>query len=253
MSCERYLDLISARLDGELAQQEEAQLNAHLCECPACRAIAEGLAGLHTAFAHTGEVDAPAELSAGVMARIKEEKQRTRRRFARQLTGLAACLVLCVGVLRVVDATHSEYNRQRNNPTPLALIDEEPVSHDFTNEQYLPVTWGSTPAAPAAQIIGKTQSLVEFLDQFPQNDLSHLVEAYGPDFFSSRRLLAVVLEEPSSSIRHQIAPQGLFSDSVTVMRTISETGDCAMAAWLIVAEVDDNFSDGEVLAIAFSE
>lgn len=253
MTCEQCLDLISARLDGELTQQKEADLSAHLRECPACRAIAEDLQGLHVSLANVGEVEVPAELTQNVMVQIAKEKQRTRRRFIRQLTGLAACLVLCVGILRVADASYSEYDRQRNTPAPLALTGAEVEYCEFTNDQYLPVTWGSTPATPTARIIGTAQSLAEFLAEFPQDDLSQLSESYGPDFFAQRRLLTVVLEEPSSSNRHRIDPQGLFSDSVTVIRTVPEAGDCAMAAWLIVAEVGESFSDAEVLAVAFSE
>lgn len=253
MTCEQCLDLISARLDGELTAQEEAQLNTHLQECPACRAIAEDLNGLHTALGAMGEVMAPTELSQAVMAQIAKEKNQKRRRFIRQLSGLAACLVLCVGILRVADATYSEYNRQRNTPATLALSGDEVEYCEFANDQYFNVTWGSTPTTPSARIIGTEDSLAEFVSCFPQDDLSLLTKTYGPEFFSHNRLLAIVLEEPSSSNRHRLDPQGLFPDSVTVIRTVPETGDCAMAAWLVLAEVNETFSDGDVLAVAFSE
>lgn len=253
MTCEQCLDLISARLDGELTVQEEAQLTAHLQECPACRAIAEDLKQLHAKLVAVGEVKAPAELSQTVMAQITKEKNQKRRRFIRQLGGLAACLMLCVGILRVADATYSEYNRQRNTPAVLALSGDEAEYCDFSNDQYFDVTWGSTPAAPSARIIGTEDALAEFVSCFPQDDLSLLTKAYDPEFFSHSRLLAVVLEEPSSSNRHRLDPQGLFPDSVTVIRTVPEVGDCAMAAWLILAEVDESFSDGDILAVAFSE
>ena len=37
MNCEKALELISAELDGELTQQERAELQAHLDACPDCR------------------------------------------------------------------------------------------------------------------------------------------------------------------------------------------------------------------------
>ncbi len=41
MNCEHVLALISARIDGELSPADEAALEAHLAECPACAATAE--------------------------------------------------------------------------------------------------------------------------------------------------------------------------------------------------------------------
>jgi len=115
MNCELYLDLISARLDGELTAQEEAELTAHLQECPVCRAIADEMKGMHSALAGLGEVDVPPELSRSVMASIKAERTRSRRRFVRQLTGLAACLVLCV------TAWYVALPNPNANPDPAAL------------------------------------------------------------------------------------------------------------------------------------
>ena len=74
MSCDKYLDMISARLDGELTPAEEAELTAHLQTCPACRASAAELEGLHSALTDLGEVDAPAELSLSVLSKIKAER-----------------------------------------------------------------------------------------------------------------------------------------------------------------------------------
>src|SRR5437588_222213 len=41
MNCERAIALISARIDGELSPADEAALEAHLDDCPACAATAE--------------------------------------------------------------------------------------------------------------------------------------------------------------------------------------------------------------------
>ncbi len=258
MNCERYLDLISARLDGELTAQEEAELTAHLQECPACRAIAGDMEGLHSALTGLGEVDVPAELSQTVMGKIKGERISARRRFVRRISGLAACLVLCVTAWYAALPKPNEPDPQmlseawRTAPQPSALTRTEPNHYAFSNDQYLRVTYGSTPAAPAARIIGSAQSLSDFLAQFPENDLSALTEAYPEAFFRTGRLLTVLVEESSGSNRHKLQEQGLLSDSVTVIRQIPEVGTCDMAAWLILAEVDDSFSDGDLLAVSFT-
>jgi ferric-dicitrate binding protein FerR (iron transport regulator)/tetratricopeptide (TPR) repeat protein len=41
MNCEHAIELISARIDGELSPADEAALEAHLARCPACAATAE--------------------------------------------------------------------------------------------------------------------------------------------------------------------------------------------------------------------
>ena len=38
MSCDKYLELLSARLDGALTEEEERELEGHLSRCPAVRA-----------------------------------------------------------------------------------------------------------------------------------------------------------------------------------------------------------------------
>lgn len=49
MTCQDMLELLSASVDGELTRDEQAQLDAHLNTCPACRALYAELAGLHAA------------------------------------------------------------------------------------------------------------------------------------------------------------------------------------------------------------
>jgi ferric-dicitrate binding protein FerR (iron transport regulator)/tetratricopeptide (TPR) repeat protein len=41
MNCERAIALISARIDGELSRSDEASLEVHIADCPACAATAE--------------------------------------------------------------------------------------------------------------------------------------------------------------------------------------------------------------------
>ena len=129
----------------------------------------------------------------------------------------------------------------------------EPGHYAFANDQYLRVCYGRTPQAPGAQILGSADSLAEFLAQFPEDDLSQVSAAYGEDFFENGRLLAIVVEEGSGSVRHELAPQGLERDRVTVLRRVPEVGTCDMAAWLILAEVDSSFRDGDALNIVFQD
>lgn len=103
MECDKYLELLSARLDGPLAPEEEQALEAHLSRCPACRAAGAQLAALQEAFPELEEVPAPEGFARGVMDRIRAlEGPKViplwKRPQVRALAGLAACLVLVVGV-----------------------------------------------------------------------------------------------------------------------------------------------------------
>jgi len=87
------------------------------------------------------------------------------------------------------------------------------------------------------------------LARFPADDLTELTAAYGEDYFTKRRLLAVVLEESSGSITHQIDFQGLFQEQVIIARQVPKEVTDDMAAWLILAEVDTCFDGGDVLDV----
>ena len=338
--CERYTALLSVRLDEELTEQEERELEAHLAVCPACRAWESQLAAIHSAFPQVEEVPAPEGFAQGVMDRVRASEDAKpkvvpmfRRSRFKALAGLAACFVLCLGVYQagLLGQTRQETvqmtalaggqmseesqpapsmfiaapaegdaaadSEARNTPQPRASEGQtekknmdtgvqsfdltgaveqpgdgetaeepqvvqsqmsvptsaEPVRYGFANEQYLRVCYGRTPQAPSAQILGSGESLAAFLAQFPADDLSQVSAAYGEEFFENNRLLAIVVEEGSGSVRHGLAPQGLERDRVTVLRQVPEEGTCDMAAWLILAEVDSSFRDGDTLWVVFEE
>lgn len=75
MNCEDVCELISASLDGELTEAEEAQLREHLAQCPACRALQEELAGLRENTQAALEAAAPAELKTAVLENLPARKK----------------------------------------------------------------------------------------------------------------------------------------------------------------------------------
>ncbi|MGE4276377.1 MAG: anti-sigma factor [Lawsonibacter sp.] len=104
-ACEDYIELISARLDGLLTHEEEQELEAHLADCPDCRALADQMAELHAAFPDLEEIPAPVDFAKGVMERIGSREAPKKavaplfsRPSVRVLAGLAACAVLCIGI-----------------------------------------------------------------------------------------------------------------------------------------------------------
>ncbi|MCI9294089.1 MAG: zf-HC2 domain-containing protein [Lawsonibacter sp.] len=103
MACDKYLELLALRLDGPLSVEEERALELHLNACPDCRAAGAQLAALQGTFPELEEVSAPEGFARGVMDRIQEETSPKviplfKRPQVRALAGLAACLVLAVGL-----------------------------------------------------------------------------------------------------------------------------------------------------------
>ena len=72
LDCDQALELISAKLDGELAADEASRLDAHLKTCPGCRALLSDLQAIHGAM--PGPLDVPADLSARIMEQVRREK-----------------------------------------------------------------------------------------------------------------------------------------------------------------------------------
>ena len=102
-TCEQALDLLSARLDGDLTPEEAAGLEEHLSHCPDCRALAADLEELHAAMPGLYQ-EPPAELKERVMAQIREEsapvsleevrKRRSGRKVWRSWGAMAAAMAV---------------------------------------------------------------------------------------------------------------------------------------------------------------
>ena len=268
----------------------------------------------HAAFAAMEEVPAPEGFAEGVMARVRaaENNQKKviplfRRPAMKAVASLAACAVLCVGLVRggmlpgasqksaapaaaadmpassapaemyaaeapaaaapmapvaaapaggeigMKYAVQTESEAEETVAATDGAVQDStagaPSHYAFANDRYIPVNFGQTPEAPSARILGSTEELEDFLARFPADDLTELTAAYGEDYFTNRRLLAVVLEESSGSITHQIDFQGLFQEQVIIARQVPEEVTDDMAAWLILAEVDTCFDGGDVLDV----
>ena len=98
--CERYEELISALLDGELSAEEEAEVRAHMADCPDCRAMYEAFAAVGEALR---EQDVPDTLHSGIMETVTaaEKASRTQHTIVRlrPVLAAAACLVVLVGTV----------------------------------------------------------------------------------------------------------------------------------------------------------
>lgn len=310
MDCEHYLTLYSARLDGELSPEEARELDAHLALCPDCRRAAGELEQVHLALCALGEVSVPGDFSEKTMERVRRHVRDSRiRRFVRQAAGLAACLLLCIGIYRLTGTKKedgaaeasfrsvqgvaglsdgndaliaasvppadaeapggeigSDLEAQGADPLSgpelpkTAAVPERqdqdppapaPSHYAFANVQNFKLCQTTAAdAAPTAQILGSTQALKEFAGQYPEEELLELSANYDAEFFRTRRLLAIVAD---GSEPPQLEIQGLFREMVVLDRSETDGETEETSVWIIVAEVDTMFDDGDALSVSFSD
>lgn len=95
MSCGEIFPLLSASLDGELTSQEETELQAHLEQCPSCRALLAELAAIHDACGDL-EVTPPPELKQMILDHLPPQSpsQRPATVYWKRWGAMAAALVV---------------------------------------------------------------------------------------------------------------------------------------------------------------
>ena len=98
--CERFEELLSAYLDGELGADEETELKAHLANCPDCAAMFEAFSAVSGAVRAQ---DVPDTLHSRIMETVRaaEKASRTQRVIIRlrPILAAAACLIVLVGTV----------------------------------------------------------------------------------------------------------------------------------------------------------
>ncbi len=106
MNCEQALQAMSARLDGELPEDEARALDAHLRECAPCRALMAELTELDDGL-KTLSVEPPETLAPGVMRAIRAETAKKQKKRTPHITTWliagAAALALALGAAGVIE------------------------------------------------------------------------------------------------------------------------------------------------------
>lgn len=78
MDCDKYLELMSAALDGELTAEDRRQLDSHLAVCPECAQLYQNLSG-QTAALRELDCEVPADLKQRIMNNLPaQEKSETK-------------------------------------------------------------------------------------------------------------------------------------------------------------------------------
>ena len=107
--CEHFAALLDPFVDSELSPDEMSRVQAHLDECPACRAYVDDALAIRAAFPDAEDAEVPEGFAEGVMARIRTKatsqaetvsraeassKRKTFRPWLKALVSLAACCAI---------------------------------------------------------------------------------------------------------------------------------------------------------------
>lgn len=105
IGCDKYQEIMSQMLDGEVEESLKTDLQAHLVTCPECRSVYEAFKAISLSL---DTLEAPASLAPGVMEAVREIAaseaeppiplrlvKKKPKVFAR-LVAIAACLALIV-------------------------------------------------------------------------------------------------------------------------------------------------------------
>ena len=122
--CEEFAPLLSAFVDGELTEEERAEVLAHVSECEECGRLLGELTALHAALGELEEEDVPEGFTEGVMAAVRAEKAaakpQTKKRSAwRRWMPMAACAAI-VALAAAVTIPRTAMKQEANDAAPAA-------------------------------------------------------------------------------------------------------------------------------------
>lgn len=126
--CEEFAPLLSAFVDGELTEEERAEVLAHVSECEKCRRLLGELTALHAALGELEDEDVPAGFTEGVMAAVRAEKAampRMKKPSAwRRWMPMAACAAI-VALAAAVTIPRTAMKQEANDAAPAAPAAQE--------------------------------------------------------------------------------------------------------------------------------
>ena len=128
--CEDFAALLDPFVDGELTPDEMVRVQAHLDQCPACRAYVDDALAIRAAFPDAEDTELPDGFAESVMARIRAEaasqaeaapQKKTSRPWLKALASLAACCAIVL--LAAPMFSHSSKTEAAPAEAPAAAAD----------------------------------------------------------------------------------------------------------------------------------
>ena len=149
--CSEYDIMLSARLDGELSEDEERELEAHLAACPECRKYLRLLEAVRDGLKE--DLPAPPDtLRQGIMYKVGLEKKRGRLVYGAFGRWTAIAAVICILVFGAVKLKES--GLQKSAEAPAAAAESYSLRSVGSADN------GAAKCGAASQEAGSTQSAV---------------------------------------------------------------------------------------------
>ena len=166
--CEHWEELLSARLDGPLTQEEARQLEDHLAACPRCRQYARELEETQSALRDWGAEPPPAVTEAILDAVRKEPRPAKRPRRACMSLAAAAVLALVIwGAVQLPGLGESTESAASDSAVMEQGPMEDSEGNQKTNEEYSQESASAAPeASPSVLTQDQAEELLkDFLDR----------------------------------------------------------------------------------------
>ena len=160
--CEHWEELLSARLDGPLTQEEARQLEDHLAACPRCRQYARELEETQKAL-QAWAAEPPPAVAEAILDAVRKEP-RPAKRPRRVWMSLAAAAVLALVIWGAVQLPGAGKTTESAAASDSAVMEQSPMENSGaslkTNEEY---SQESASAEPEASLSALTQDQAEEL------------------------------------------------------------------------------------------
>lgn len=167
--CEHWEELLSARLDGPLTQEEARQLEDHLAACPRCRQYARELEETQKAL-QAWAAEPPPAVAAAILDAVRKEP-RPAKRPRRAWMSLAAAAVLALVIWGAVQLPGLGESAESAAASDSAVMEQGPMEdsedNQKTNEEYSQESASAEPeaSAPALTQDQAEELLRDWLDQ----------------------------------------------------------------------------------------
>ena len=166
--CEHWEELLSARLDGPLTQEEARQLEDHLAACPRCRQYARELEETQKAL-QAWAAEPPPAVAAAILDAVRKEP-RPAKRPRRAWMSLAAAAVLALVIWGAVQLPGLGKSAE-SAASDSAVMEQGPMEdsegNQKTNEEYSQESASAAPeASPSVLTQDQAEELLkDFLDR----------------------------------------------------------------------------------------
>jgi hypothetical protein len=248
--CEKYQELISRMIDGELGDEEKTEFEEHIASCPECAALYRAFASVSEELSG-GLEEPPAELKDGVMAAVGGKGKIVRFKRWKEMLAVAACLALVIagaaklGVFQsgaqtmATAASSAQSGEDDSAAAGEKAYDSAPAAGDAGVTAMYPETANDTqsqknlvgaaaPSVSSAQITGPDGQYYETGDENAISKLSALLE-------KSKTKDLDTINTSSEESGYQVTLPGMPTITVTVngeslVCTDSETGETYAAS-----------------------